>query len=83
MQRGKPCGQRNLLKWVREHSIGLFVVIQGAKRVRLGALRSITELVHMWGSGGITIGNDVLIAAHARITSVTHEKAALAIGRPR
>ncbi|HMN13062.1 MAG TPA: hypothetical protein PKD55_12130 [Bellilinea sp.] len=51
--------------------------------MRLGALRSITELVHMWGSGGITIGNDVLIAAHARITSVTHEKAALAIGRPR
>lgn len=30
----------------------------------------------MWGSGGITIGNDVLIAAHASITSVTHDKAA-------
>jgi len=30
----------------------------------------------MWGSGGTTIGNDMLIAAHPSITSVTHDKAA-------
>ena len=27
----------------------------------------------MWGHGGITIGNDCLIASHVSINSVTHE----------
>lgn len=54
-----------------------YVVIHGPNRVRLGARCSIAEFVHMWGSGGITLGNDVLVAAHATITSVTHDKAAV------
>lgn len=28
----------------------------------------------MWGSGGITIGNDVLIASHTVITSLTRDR---------
>lgn len=28
----------------------------------------------MWGSGGITIGNDVLIVSHGVITSLPHDK---------
>lgn len=49
------------------------VVIHGPDHVRIGSGCSIVEYVHMWGGGGITIGNDVLIASHAVITSLTHD----------
>ncbi len=31
----------------------------------------------MWGAGGISIGNNVLIASHEAITSLTHDKNAV------
>lgn len=51
-----------------------WVAIHNPDRVRIGAPCSIVEFVHMWGGGGISIGNDVLIASHGVITSLTHDK---------
>jgi acetyltransferase-like isoleucine patch superfamily enzyme len=53
------------------------VVIHGPEQVQIGARCSIAEFVHMWGGGNITIGNDVLIASHTVITSLTHDKDAV------
>lgn len=33
----------------------------------------ISAFVHIWGSGGVIIGDRVLIASHVAITSVTHD----------
>jgi maltose O-acetyltransferase len=56
------------------------VVIHNPLQVRVGARCAIAEFVHMWGGGGrapgIAIGDDVIIASHAVITSLTHDKAA-------
>jgi acetyltransferase-like isoleucine patch superfamily enzyme len=30
--------------------------------------------VHIWGHGGVTIGDNTLIASHTVITSITHNK---------
>lgn len=55
----------NIYPWVEIHNLD---------RVRIGARCAIAEFVHMWGGGGIRIGNDVLIASHGIITSLTHDK---------
>jgi Acetyltransferase (isoleucine patch superfamily) len=49
------------------------IVIHCPERVSIGSRVSIAEFVHMWGGGGITIGNDVMIAAHTIISSQTHD----------
>ena len=48
------------------------VVIHSPRSVRIGELVSVGEFVHVWGAGGVTIGNRVLIAPHVAITSQTH-----------
>ncbi|HWP00113.1 MAG TPA: acyltransferase [Methylococcus sp.] len=57
----------------RDSRIHPHVVIHGPHNVSIGARCAIAEFVHMWGGGGITIGNDVLIASHTVITSLTHD----------
>lgn len=52
-----------------------YVVVHSPECVKVGANVSIAEFVHMWGGGGITIGDDVMIASHAVITSQTHDTA--------
>jgi len=49
------------------------VVIHGPREVSIGKGTRIADYVHMWGSGGIEIGENVLIAAHSVITSITHD----------
>lgn len=49
------------------------VVIHFPKHVSIGARSSVAEFVHMWGGGGISIGNDVMIASHVIISSQTHD----------
>lgn len=46
--------------------------IEGPDRVQIGSRVSIASFVHIWGHGGVTIGDDCLIASHAAIISVTH-----------
>lgn len=54
-------------------SIQLPVVINNADHLRLGARVSINAFVHIWALGGVTIGDDTLIASHVAITSLTHD----------
>ncbi len=49
------------------------VIIHSPEYVKIGSNVSIAEFVHMWGGGGIEIGNDVMIASHTVITSLTHD----------
>jgi len=49
------------------------VVIRSPDKVSIGSHCSINEFVHIWGGGGVRIGNDVLIAAGSLITSQTHD----------
>lgn len=51
------------------------VVIHNPRSVQIGDDVSIAEYVHIWGGGGVIIGNDTLIAAHVVITSQTHDSA--------
>lgn len=54
-------------------SIQAPVVINNADRLSLGARVSINAFVHIWAGGGVTIGDDTLIASHVAITSLTHD----------
>jgi acetyltransferase-like isoleucine patch superfamily enzyme len=58
-------------------SIRFPVCFEGPGHITIGSNVSINAFVHMWGHGGIIIGNDCLIASHASINSVTHDTAAL------
>lgn len=49
------------------------VVFLGRDRICLGSRVSIAGFLHIWGHGGVTIGDDVLIASHVAISSVTHD----------
>ena len=49
------------------------VVIHNPENVRIGNRVSIAEFCHFWGGGGIEIGDDVMIASHTIITSLTHD----------
>lgn len=51
------------------------VVIHNPHNVTFGANCSVAEFVHIWGGGGVSIGDDVLIAAGTIITSQTHDPA--------
>jgi len=49
------------------------VIIHAPNNVSLGENVSLVDYVHIWGSGGVSIGDYSIIAAHAIITSITHE----------
>lgn len=53
-----------------------YVVIHGPENVSIGKRCAIAEFVHIWGGGGVTIGNNVMIASHSVITSLTHDSKA-------
>lgn len=57
-------------------SILRHVVIRMPHLVSIGSRCTIAEFVHIWGGGGVTIGDDVLIASHVAISSMTHDKSA-------
>lgn len=57
-------------------SIQFPVRLEGPGYISIGDNVSINAFVHMWGHGGITIGNDCLIASHVSINSVTHDNSA-------
>ena len=54
-------------------SIQLPVVINHPDHLRIGARVSINAFVHIWALGGVTIGDDTLIASHVSITALTHD----------
>jgi acetyltransferase-like isoleucine patch superfamily enzyme len=50
-----------------------FVVIHTPRCVSIGSNCAIAEFVHIWGGGGVSIGDDVLVASHVAITSLSHD----------
>jgi acetyltransferase-like isoleucine patch superfamily enzyme len=51
--------------------------LRGKNNISIGDDVSIAAFVHMWGQGGITIGNRVMIGSHSAITSLTHNQEAV------
>lgn len=49
------------------------VVIEHSERVSIGRGCSIAAFLHIWGGGGVEIGDRVLIASHVSIVSETHD----------
>jgi acetyltransferase-like isoleucine patch superfamily enzyme len=49
-----------------------FVII-GPRQIEIGDDVSFAAFLHIWGFGGVTIGNRVTIASHVAITSSTHD----------
>ena len=47
-------------------------VILGCENICIGSDVSINAFVHIWGHGGVEIGNGSLIASHCSLTSLTH-----------
>ena len=50
------------------------VIIHSPEKVSLGKNVIVNNFVHIWGGGEVEIGNDVMIAAHSVLTSITHDK---------
>lgn len=46
------------------------------EQIRIGSRVSIAGYLHVWGHGGVEVGDDVMIASHVAISSVTHDPAA-------
>ena len=54
-------------------SIRFPVCFEGIASISVGDDVSISAFVHIWGHGGVKIGNRVMIATHTAITSLTHD----------
>ncbi len=48
------------------------VKIHGMEHITVGDGCSINAFVHIWGTGGVDIGDNVMIASHVSISSLTH-----------
>jgi acetyltransferase-like isoleucine patch superfamily enzyme len=46
--------------------------IAGFEYIEIGDNVVINAFTHIWGHGGVIIGNNVMIASHTAITSLTH-----------
>lgn len=49
------------------------VCIYGAENIELGNDIVIGEFCHIWGNGGLIIGDRTLIATHSVLTTMTHD----------
>lgn len=49
------------------------IKILGKENISVGNNCAFNAFVHIWGSGGVEIGNNVMIASHVVLTSVTHD----------
>jgi len=57
----------------RNLSIAFPCKFEGKQNIEIGDDVSIAAFVHVWGHGGVSIGDRVLIATHVAITSLTHD----------
>jgi len=69
--------REELLNRLKRHgkdcSIQWPIQVSGPECVEFGDNVSLASYVHIWGQGGITIGDRVMIASHTAITSLTHD----------
>jgi acetyltransferase-like isoleucine patch superfamily enzyme len=65
---------RNSLKSCgKNFSVQHPVVFASADRIEIGDDVSIAAFTHIWGGGGLRIGDRTMIASHSAITTVTHD----------
>ncbi|MFT3782012.1 MAG: DapH/DapD/GlmU-related protein [Nibricoccus sp.] len=57
-------------------SFRLPLVINNPDQVRIGNRVSLNAFLHIWAHGGVSIGDDTMIASHVAISSLTHDSAA-------
>jgi maltose O-acetyltransferase len=55
--------------------------VEHPEHVEIGRHVSIAAFVHIWGGGGVRIGDRVLIGSHSAITSETHDYSATDMSR--
>ncbi len=53
------------------------VRLEGIEYITIGNNVCINAFVHIWGHGGVVIGDNTLIASHVSIVSVTHDSNAV------
>lgn len=61
----RSCGDGLCVQWP--------ITISGADQVSLGEHVTLAAYVHIWGKGGVMIGNRVMIGTHVSIASLTHD----------
>lgn len=49
------------------------VTVAQPEKVKFGRDVSLAPYVHIWGGGGVTVGDRVMIGTHASISSLTHD----------
>ncbi len=68
---------KSYLKTLKSYGNNCFIQFpvrfEGPEYISLGNNVSINAFVHIWGQGGLIIGNDTLIASHVAIVTVTHD----------
>lgn len=65
----------NLDSYGKNVSIKQPVCFEGMESIEIGDDVSIAAFVHMWGQGGIKVGNRVMIGSHTSISTITHDYA--------
>lgn len=63
----------NLKSFGKRSFIQQPVCFKSKENIEIGDDFGIAAFTHIWGGGGVKIGNKVLIASHVAITSVTHD----------
>lgn len=63
----------DLKRFGRRSKIRFPVCFEGKNFIEIGDDVSISAFVHIWGHGGVKIGNRVMIATHTAISSLTHD----------
>ena len=68
------CDIRASLRHCGEEIVVQFpIVIIGHDQVSFGSKVALAAYVHIWGKGGVTIGDRVMIGTHTSISSLTHD----------
>jgi len=60
-------------KFGKNNTFWFPIKILGKENISVGNNCAFNAFVHIWGSGGVEIGNNVMIASHVILTSVTHD----------
>lgn len=61
----KSCGEGT--------SVQLPVCFTSPEEIEFGEYVSVAAYVHVWGAGGVRLGNRVMVGTHVSISSVTHD----------
>lgn len=57
----------------RDVTIQFPITISGPSSVEIGSNVSLAAYVHIWGEGGVRLGDRVMVGAHTAISSLTHD----------